>query len=65
MKENSEQPEFLIGAFVPVGISLLAVTCGLLYLVTGGVWRVIFAILTILLIAGAGAVFGAIWMSRR
>ncbi len=65
MSQNSEQPEFLIGAFVPVGMGLLAVGSGILFLVTEGAWRVIFAIIAILAVAAGSAVLGAIWMSRR
>ena len=65
MNKDSEQPEFIIGAFVPVGLGLLAVASSVIFLLTGGPVRVIFGILAVLLVAGASAVLGAIWMSRR
>lgn len=65
MKKNSEHPEFLVGAFVPIGIALLGVVSGILFLVTEGAWRIVFATLGIIAISVASGILGAIWMSRR
>ena len=65
MKKDSEHPEFIIGAFWPIGLGLAAVLSGILFLVTGGPLRVVFMIVTVLLISAASAILGAIWMSRR
>jgi len=66
MKKDSEQPEFIIGAFIPIGLGLAAVLCAIMVLsISGGPWRTVFFILTILLVAAASAIFGAIWVSRR
>lgn len=65
MNKDSETPEFIIGAFWPIGLGLAAVLCGVLFLITGGPLRVVLLILTILLIAAASAILGAIWMSRQ
>lgn len=65
MKKDSEQPEFIIGAFWPIGLGLAAVLSGILFLLTSGPLRVVLLILTVLLIAAASAILGAIWMSRQ
>lgn len=65
MKKESEHPEFIIGAFWPIGLGLAAVLSGILFLVTSGPLRVALLILTVLLIAVASGILGAIWMSRR
>lgn len=66
MKNDSEQPEFLIGAFLPIGLGIAAVVCAIIMLTMPlGPWRVVMFILTILLVSAASAILGAIWVSRR
>ena len=65
MKKDSEQPEFIIGAFWPIGLGLAAIVTGILFLITTGPLRVVLFVLMVLLIAAASAILGAIWMSRR
>ena len=64
--EASKQPEYQIGAFVPVMLLGGAVVCGVLGLITSPASvRAIFGIAAVLLLSGGSAVLGAIWMSRR
>lgn len=65
MKKDSEQPEFIIGAFWPIGLGLAAIVTGILFLITTGPLRVVLFVIMILLIAAASAILGAIWISRR
>ena len=65
MNKDSEHPEFIIGAFWPLGLGLAAIFCGVMFLVTAGPLRVVFMILTVLFIAASSAILGAIWMSRQ
>lgn len=66
MNQDNEHPEFVIGAFIPIGLGLAAVISAIVMLsIPGGIWRTVLFILTILLVAVSSGILGAIWVSRR